>query len=98
MTSTADKIKKLKALIADPGATEGERAAARGRLKTIRHPEYGMSDEELERTTARLQDTYRAMPLPREYERLRKERREELKRYRKERDKRCRPRRRFSAT
>jgi hypothetical protein len=33
MTSDADKIKKLKALIADPAATDGERAAARERSR-----------------------------------------------------------------
>jgi hypothetical protein len=41
MTSDADKIKKLKALIADPAATDDERAAARERIAAIKNPGRG---------------------------------------------------------
>jgi hypothetical protein len=64
MTSDADKIKKLKALIADPAATDGERAAAREKIATISHPARGMSDAELAATIARLKDERCRDPYP----------------------------------
>jgi hypothetical protein len=53
MRSADDKIKKLRALMSDPAATAGERAAARERLAAIKNPGRGMSDAELAATIAR---------------------------------------------
>jgi hypothetical protein len=88
MTSDADKIKKLKALIADPAATDGERAAAREKIAAISHPARGMSDAELAATIARLKDERAAIPIPHDVERRRKEKREEIERHERERNKR----------
>ena len=66
MTSDADKIKKLKALIADPAATDAERAAAREKIAAISHPARGMSDAELTATIARLKHERAAIPIPHE--------------------------------
>jgi hypothetical protein len=45
--SRAELIKKLEVLIADPGATPGEREAARARLVAIKNNLKHMSDAEL---------------------------------------------------
>jgi hypothetical protein len=89
MTSNADKIKKLWALMNHPAATAGERAAAREQIAAIKNPGRGMSDAELAGTIARLKDERAAIPIPRDVERRRKEKREEIERHEKERNKRC---------
>ena len=88
MTTDDDKIKKLKALIADPAATNDERATAREKIAAISHPARGMSDAELAATIARLKDERAAIPIPHDIERRRKEKREEIERPEKERNKR----------
>jgi hypothetical protein len=59
MSSTDDKITKLRALMNDPAATAGERAAARERIAAIKNTGRGMSDAELAGTNARLKDERR---------------------------------------
>ena len=88
MTSDADKIKKLKALIADPAAADDERAAAREKIAEITHAARGMSDAELAATIARLKNERAAIPIPHDVEPRRKEKREEIERHEKERNKR----------
>ena len=88
MTSDADKIKMLRALMNDPAATASERAAARERIMAIKNPGRGMSDAELAATIARLKDERAAIPIPHDVERRRKKKREEIERYEKERNKR----------
>ena len=88
MTSDADKIKKLRALMNDPAATASERAAARERIAAIKNPGRGMSDAELAATIARLKDERAAIPIPHDVGRRRKEKREEIERHEKERNKR----------
>ena len=88
MRSADDKIKKLRALMNDPAATASERAAARERIAAIKNPGRGMSDAELAATIARLKDERAAIPIPHDVERRRKEKREEIERYEKERNKR----------
>jgi hypothetical protein len=88
MTSDFDKIKKLKALIADPAATDDERAVAREKIAAISHPARGMSDAELAATIARLKNERAAIPIPHDVERRRKDKREEIERHEKERNKR----------
>jgi hypothetical protein len=51
MRSADDKIKTLRALMNDPAATAGERAAARERIAAIKNPGRGMSDAELPSTS-----------------------------------------------
>jgi hypothetical protein len=79
---------KLRALMNDPAATAGERAAARERIAAIKNPGRGMSDAELAATIARLKDERAAIPIPHDVERRRKEKREEIERYEHERNKR----------
>jgi hypothetical protein len=88
MSSDANKIKKLQARMNDPAATASERAAARERIVAIKNPGRGMSDAELAATIARLKDERVAIPIPHDVERRRKEKREEIERYEKERNKR----------
>jgi hypothetical protein len=88
MMSDADKIKKLKARIADSAATDGERAAAKERIAAISHPARRMSDAQLAATITRLKDERAAIPIPHDVKRRRKEKREEIERYEKERNKR----------
>jgi hypothetical protein len=88
MRSAEGKIKKLKALIADPAATDDERAAAREKIAVISHPARGMSDAELAATIARLKNERAAIPIPHDIERRRKDKREEIERHEKERNKR----------
>jgi hypothetical protein len=90
MTSDADKIKKLRALMNDPAATASERAAARERIAAIKNPGRGMSDAELAATIARLKDERAAIPIPQDVERRRKEKREEIERHERERNERYR--------
>ena len=66
MSSADDKIKKLRALMNDPAATAGERAAARERIAAIKNPGRGMSDAELAATIAWLKDERAAIPIPHE--------------------------------
>ena len=88
MSSDANKIKKLQALMNDPAATASERAAARERIVAIKNPGRGMSDAELAATIARLKDERAAIPIAHDVERRRKEKREEIERHEKERNKR----------
>jgi hypothetical protein len=78
----------LKALIADPAATEDERAATRERIAAISHPARGLSDAELAATIARPKGERAAIPIPHDVERRRKEKREEIERHEEERNKR----------
>jgi hypothetical protein len=82
MRSADDKIKKLRALINDPAATARERAAAREQIAAIKNPGRGMSDAELAATIARLKDERAAIPIRHDVERRRKEKREEIGRFR----------------
>ena len=84
MSSSDDKMTKLRALMNDPPATVGERAAAREQIAAIKNPGRGMSDAELAATVARLKDERAAIPV----ERRRREKREEIERYEHERNKR----------
>ena len=88
MSSTDDKITKLRALMNDPAATASERAAARERIAAIKNPGRGMSDAKLAATIARLKDERAAIPIPHDVKRRRKEKREEIERPEKERNKR----------
>jgi hypothetical protein len=88
MSSADDKIMKLRALMNDPAATASERAAVRERIAAIKNPGRGMSDAELAATIARLKDERAAIPISRNVERRRREKREEIERYEKERNKR----------
>ena len=88
MSSADDKIKKLRALMNDPAATASERAAARERIAAIKNPGRGMSDAELAATIARLKDERAAIPIQQDVERRRKEKREEIEHYEKERNQR----------
>ena len=88
MMSDADKIKKLKSRIAESAATDGERAAAKERIAAISHPARRMSDAQLAATITRLKDERAAIPIPHDVKRRRKEKREEIERYEKERNKR----------
>jgi hypothetical protein len=88
MSSADDQIMKLRAVMNNPAATAGERAAARERIAAIKNPGRGMSDAELAATIARLKDERAAIPIPHDVERRRKEKWEEIERYEQERNKR----------
>jgi hypothetical protein len=88
MSNADDKIMKLRAVMNDPAATAGERAAARERIAAIKNPGRGMSDAQLAATIARLKDERAAIPIQQDVERRRKEKREEIEHYEKERNKR----------
>ena len=69
MTSAADKIRKLKALMNNPAATAGERAAAKAKIAAFKakiaaleNSDRRMSVTELADTIARLKQELNAIP------------------------------------